>query len=114
LKGDEMKKITMSFILLLLMGLVTSTISADPVKGEKLLIRAVHDDCVLPAPRIAMAHSQAEWNTIFQSGKMEEEVAKLCQRKTTLEPFSTRCSKYAEDIHEYMEHYANDSGAIPA
>ncbi len=109
-----MKKITISLILLFAIGVLSSTTSADPIKGEKLLIRAIHDDCTLPAPRIAMMHSRMEWNAIFKSGKMEEEVTKLCQRKTALKPFDTRYSKYAEYIHEYMEHYANDSGAIPA
>jgi len=109
-----MKKITLGLILLFAMVSISSTISADPIKGEKLLIRAIHDDCALPAPRVAMMHSQAEWDAIYKDGKMEAEVTKLCQRKTALEPFNTRYSKYAEYIKEYMEHYANDSGAIPA
>ncbi len=103
-----------TIIPLLVYSLTCSVVSADPIKGEKLLIRAIHDDCILPAPRIAMMHSQAEWDKIFKNGKMEKEVAKLCHRKTALKPFDLRYSKYAEYIHEYMDHYANDSGAIPA
>ena len=109
-----MKKITIAIMSLLVFSLACSVVSADPIKGEKLLIKAIHDDCVLPAPRIAMMHSQEEWDTIYKNGKMEEEVAKLCQRKTALKPFDSRYPKYAEYIHEYMDHYANDSGAIPA
>jgi len=109
-----MKRLITSVIMLFAIMLLSINVSADPIKGEKLLNRAIHDDCVLPAPRIAMMHSQEEWNTIYKSGKMEDEVAKLCQRKAPLKPFAIHYTKYAEYIHEYMEHYANDSGAIPA
>ncbi len=93
---------------------IASSVSADPIKGQRLLTRAIHDDCIFPASRLAMMHSQAEWDAIYKSGNMEKEVAKLCKRKTPLKPFDTRYSKYADYIHEFMNHYANDSGAVPA
>jgi hypothetical protein len=108
-----MKQTLFRAILALLLGwgLVATFVSADPIKGEKILNRAIHDDCAWPAPRIALMHSQKEWDAIFKAGKMEEEVAKLCKHKAPLKPFST---KYAKDVFEFLEHYANDSGAVPA
>jgi len=97
--------------LILGLGLAASFASADPIKGEKILNRAIHDDCALTAPKLASQHSLAEWDALFKAGKMEEEVNKLCQRKQPIKPFN---SKYAQYVFEYMEHYANDSGAIPA
>jgi len=96
------------------MGLITSIVSAEkefPVKGEKVLNRAIHDDCKILAPRVALQHSIAEWKAIAKSGKLEAEIAKLCGRKSAIKPFRPKYSKY---VAEYLEHYANDSGAIPA
>ena len=100
-----------SLALALGLGLAVNAASADPIKGEKILIRAIHDDCAIPAPRVALMHSLAEWNTLIASGQMEAEIAKLCNRKSAIKPFRPKYSKY---VAEYLEHYANDSGAIPA
>ena len=109
-----MRKTAIGTALILALGLLSGTVSADPIKGEKLLIRATHGNCALPAPRIAMAHSQAEWKVIYENGQMEAEVAKLCNSKKEIKPFSQPYQKYSKFIFEYMEHYSNDSGAIPA
>ena len=92
-------------------GVAATVASADPIKGEKVLNRAIHDDCSLPASRVAMQHSVDEWEAIVKAGQMEAEVTKLCGRKTAIKPFLPKYSKY---VVEYLEHYANDSGAIPA
>jgi len=108
-----MKRIMTRAVLALMIGVgvVATVASADPIKGEKVLNRAIHDDCSIPAPRVALQHSITEWNAIVKSGQMEAEVAKLCGRKSTIKPFQPKYSKY---VAEYLEHYANDSGAIPA
>ena len=98
-------------VVLLGLGIASAFGSADPIKGEKILLRAIQDDCELTAPRVASQHTLAEWKTLFDAGKMEEEVNKLCKRKQPIKPFNPKYSKY---VFEYMEHYANDSGAIPA
>ena len=95
-------------------ALLGVTVSADPGKGEKILnkmfMRA--GGCDVPAPRVALAHSLAEWKAIYASGKMEEEIQKLCPHMKPMAKIEK--PKYAQDVFEYMEHYANDSGAIPA
>jgi len=93
------------------LGLAVTFASADPIKGEKILNRAVHDDCALPVARVAMMHSVSEWQAIEVSGQMEAEVAKICKHKVPLKPFSV---KYSKHVAEFLEHYANDSGAVPA
>jgi hypothetical protein len=107
-----MKQIMMRlFAVVVVVGLWSAAVSADPIKGQKIIDRAIHDECALPSPRLAMMHSLAEWEAIYNSGQMEAEVAKLCQRKTPIKPFN---KKYAQYVFEYLQHYANDSGAIPA
>ena len=46
------------------------------------------------------------------SGNMEEEIQKLCPHMKPMAKIEK--PKYAQDVFEYVEHYANDSGAIPA
>jgi hypothetical protein len=96
---------------LVVVGLWSVAASADPIKGQKIIDRAIHDDCAMPSSRLAMMHSLSEWDAIYKSGQMEAEVAKLCQRKSEIKPFNAKYSKY---VFEYLQHYANDSGAIPA
>jgi len=92
-------------------GIMITFVSADPIKGGKIIDRAIHDDCAMPSSRLAMMHTVAEWQSIYAAGQMEAEVTKLCNRKITLKQFRPKYSKY---VAEYLEHYANDSGAIPA
>ncbi len=100
-----------ALVLSLGIGIAATWASADPLKGEKVVNNALHGDCAMPTPRVAMQHSQKEWDAIFKSGQMEAEIAKLCQHKTPIKPFNT---KYAKNVFEFLEHYANDSGAVPA
>jgi len=88
--------------------------SADPSKGEKILNKVIMraGGCQTPTARIAMAHSLAEWQAIYKAGKLEEEIQKLCPKMGALPKITNK--KYAQDVFEYLEHYANDSGAIPA
>ncbi len=110
-----MKKLT-RLILAFAFGfaLFSTTLSADPSKGEKILNKLIMraGGCSLPTPRIAMAHSLKEWKAIYEAGKMEEEIQKLCPKMGKFTPPTNK--KYVQDIYEYLEHYSNDSGAIPA
>ncbi len=92
-------------------GLFSAVATADPSKGEKILTRVIHSGCPMPASRLAMAHSQKEWEEIYKAGKMAEEIKKMCPKLGEIKPLS---KKYAQDVYEYLEHYSNDSGAIPA
>jgi hypothetical protein len=92
-------------------GIVATFASADPIKGEKIIQRAIHADCKIPSTRVALQHSVDEWTSIVAAGQMETEVAKLCGSKTALKPFR---AKYVKHVADFLEHYANDSGAIPA
>jgi hypothetical protein len=92
-------------------GVLASFASADPIKGGKVLNRAIHGYCNIPSTTIAMMHSIKEWQEIIASGKLEEEISKLCKSKTEIKPIK---KKYIHCVAEFLEHYSNDSGAIPA
>jgi hypothetical protein len=93
------------------LGIAASFASADPIKGGKVLNRAIHGYCKIPSTTIAMMHSVKEWQDIIAAGKLEEEISKLCKSKHEIDPIR---KKYIQSVAEFLEHYANDSGAIPA
>ena len=101
----------LAVITLLTAGFFTVTAPADVIKGNKILTKAIHKGCPMPATNIAMMHSQAEWKAIFESGKFGEEIKKLCPKIGELPKFN---EKYAKHVFDFVEHYSNDSGAIPA
>ncbi|ADV47005.1 hypothetical protein [Nitratifractor salsuginis] len=110
-----MKNVT-RFLLAVGLGLTlfSAVGSADPSKGgkiiDKLLMRS--GGCPIPASRVAMAHSVAEWAKIYKEGKMEEEIQKLCHKKEPLPKITNK--KYAKDVYDYLSTYAYDSGGVPA
>jgi hypothetical protein len=93
------------------MMLLSMTTSADPSKGGKILERVIHSGCPIPASRLAMSHSVEEWDAIVKAGKLDEELKKLCPKLGQIKPLN---KKYTQHVLEYLENYANDSGAIPA
>ena len=93
------------------LGLAISFASADPIKGGKVLNRAIHNYCNLPTTAIALKHSVDEWKNIIASGQLEAEITKLCKSKEEIKPIK---EKYVKSVAEFLEHYSNDSGAIPA
>ena len=105
----NLKKIAVAS--LLTAGFFTVIASADVIKGNKILTKAIHSGCQMPATNLAMMHSQAEWKAIFESGKLGDEIKKACPK---LGEFPTLSEKYTKDVLDFVEHYSNDSGAIPA
>ena len=110
-----MKNVT-RFLLAVALGLALFSVagSADPSKGGKIVNKLLmrNGGCAIPSTRVAMAHSMAEWKKIYEAGKMEEEIQKLCQKKEPLPKIANK--KYAKDVFDFFETYANDSGGIPA
>ena len=103
-------------IILTLLGLSITNVAsyANADKGGKILNKILHKagGCSLPASRIAMAHSMEEWKKIYESGQLEAEIQKLCPKMGKLSKIENK--KYAKDVFDFLEHYSNDSGAIPA
>ena len=105
----NLKKIAIAT--LLAVGFFTVIAQADVTKGNKILTKVIHSGCQIPATTLAMMHSQKEWKAIIESGKLADEIKKLCPK---VGEFPTLSDKYAKDVYEFLEYYSNDSGAIPA
>ncbi len=105
----NLKKIAVAT--LLTAGIFTVIAQADVIKGNKILTKIIHSGCDIPSTTLAMMHSQKEWKAIIESGKLAEEIKKLCPK---VGEFPTLSDKYAKDVSDFLEYYSNDSGAIPA
>ena len=93
----------------LALGIASSTLSADAVKGQKLFSKLLKDPCGTGA-KFAAKHSQEEWKALKESGKFEEELIKICP--------SVKAGDIKESLQEHIIdfsiEFANDSGNVPA
>ena len=94
----------------LILGVASSTASADVVKGQKLFIKKYKKACGFNGAKFASKHSQDEWSSIKEEGKFKEEFMKICP-KIKEEKLK---DKYMPHIYDFSYEYANDSGNVPS
>jgi len=92
--------ITMSTLLGL--SLVTTTLSADVAKGKKLYNQKLKAKCGISGKNFAGKHSQDEWEEIYDAGKLNDEIKKICHGKGIDE-------KSLPHIYDFAYENANDS-----
>ena len=104
-----MKNITRLAVAALLgMAVLSTTASADVKKGQKLYLKKLKAPCGINGSEFAQKHTQDEWEAIYEAGKFEDEVKKICPKVKSVKP------KYVEDIYDFVYEYASDSGNIPS
>lgn len=93
---------------LLGMAVMTTTASADAVKGQKLYAKNLKAPCEMNGADFATKHSQDEWTEINDAGNMGAEIKAICgddaEIKDTLIPH----------IFDFAYEFANDSGNVPS
>lgn len=94
----------------LALGVATSTLSADAVKGQKLFIKKFKSPCGFNGAKFATKHSQAEWEAIMNDGKFKDELIKICPN---VKPEDVKDS-WIQHIYDFSFEYANDSGNVPS
>jgi hypothetical protein len=91
---------------LVVLGLFTTTVSADVVKGQKLYSKKLKKSCGLTGAKMATKYTQDEWESIMENGKLNEEIKNICGKETK--------SKYLEHLYDFLYEYASDSGNVPS
>jgi hypothetical protein len=94
----------------LVLGIATTTASADPVKGQKLFIKKFKTACGFNGAKFAAKHSQDEWETIMNNGKFKEELIKICPNVKEEDVKDS----WIQHIYDFSYEYANDSGNVPS
>ena len=94
----------------LALGIATSSLSADAVKGQKLYSKLLKDPCGMTGAKFAAKHSQEEWKALKESGKFEEEVIKICPNVKA----GDIKDSVQEHIIDFAVEFASDSGNVPS
>ena len=92
---------------LLGMALLSTTAMADIKKGQKIYLKKLKAPCNIGGAQFAQKHTQDEWEAIYEAGKFEAEVKKLCPKVKGFK------AKYAPDVYDFVYEYASDSGNVP-
>ena len=94
----------------LALGLASTSLSADAVKGQKLFSKLLKGPCDMTGAKFAAKHSQEEWKELKASGKFEAEVIKICP--------NVKAGELSESVQEHIIdfsiEFANDSGNVPS
>jgi len=102
------KKINLTLALLAGLTLMSVSASADAAKGQKIILKKLKKPCGMNGAELAKKHTQAEWKTISESGKLNDEIIKICPKAKPLK------DKYTKDVGDFIINYASDSGNVPS
>lgn len=101
-------KIALSALLLLSVASVTA--NADVKKGQTLYLKKLKSACGMNAAMMAEKHTMAEWQKIYESGKLADEIKTQCPEAKD----SALKEKFLEHYFDFFKEYAKDSGNIPS
>ena len=105
-----MKLLKLLLISGLSMGVLTTTLSADAVKGQKLFSKKLKNPCGMTGAKFAAKHSQSEWAEIKTAGKFEDEIIKICPKVEK----GSLSESILENVYDFSYEFANDSGNVPS
>ena len=103
-----MTKITKIAVSALLgLAVLSTTVSADAAKGQKLYMKKLKGSCGFSGAKFAGKHTQDDWKAIKAAGSFSAEAAKLC-------PGAKVKDKHGAHIVDFAIEYASDSGNVPS
>ena len=105
-----MKLVKIALAGALMASVATTSLVADPVKGQKLFIKKFKKPCGFNGAKFAAKHSQDEWEQIMNDGKFKDELLKICP---DIDPSKVK-DKWIPHIYDFSYEYANDSGNVPS
>jgi Spy/CpxP family protein refolding chaperone len=94
----------------LILGLASTSLVADVVKGQKAYIKFLKEPCGMDGAKFALKHTQAEWKKIKADGKAEEEIIKICPNVKAGDVKES----LLEHIMDFSIEFASDSGNVPS
>ena len=92
------------------MMLVNTTATADVKKGQKLYSKKLKKACGITGAKMASKHTQGEWSSIQEGGKMADEIKAICPSVGD----KSLQGKYLEHYFDFFNEYASDSGNVPS
>jgi ribosomal protein L33 len=105
-----MKLLKIALAATLVLGVATTTLSADATKGQKLFVKKFKSACGFAGDKFAAKHSQDEWETIQTEGRFKAELIKFCPKVKE----SDIKDKWVPHMYDFTYKFANDSGNVPS
>jgi len=102
------KLLTLIFVAIVGLSFVSTASFAGTAKGQKLFIKKMKKPCGFNGGVMAKKHTQDEWKAIYDAGKMNDELIKICPKAKPLK------EKYVSHVFDFMYNYASDSGNVPS
>ncbi len=104
------KLLKLSMAALLLLGVVSTTASADARKGQKIFIKKFKSKCGFNGAKFAAKHSQSEWSSINEAGNFKQEMMTICPdvKEEDIK------DSWVPHLYDFSHDYANDSGNVPS
>ena len=99
----------------LLASLASTSVMADPAKGQKYYLKKLKKYFDMNGTKFAASHSQEEWEELFAEdaqGFINEFSEKFPKAEKFLK--GKGFQKIKEDIFDFAYKYANDSGEVPS
>ena len=96
------KLLNITISTLLALTLINTTLSADVEKGKKIYNQKLKTQCGISGRDFAEKHSQDEWEEIYDAGKLNDEIKKICHGKGIDE-------KSLPHIYDFAYENASDS-----
>jgi len=87
---------------------ITTSISADERKGQKIIIKKLKSDCGFNGAVLAGKHTQDQWEEIYKAGDLNKEIKIICPKSKPLK------ESYLPHVYEFLYNYAVDSGNVPS
>ncbi|BAK72146.1 MAG: cytochrome C [Arcobacter sp.] len=94
----------------LALGVASTSLSADAVKGQKLFSKLLKEPCGMTGAKFAAKHTQEEWKQIKESGNFEKEVITICPNVKAGDVKESAM----EHIFDFTVEFASDSGNVPS
>lgn len=104
----KLLKLTMATVLLL--GVASTTASADARKGQKIFIKKFKSKCGFNGAKFAAKHSQGEWSSINEAGNFKQEMMAICPDVKEADIKDS----WVPHLYDFSYEYANDSGNVPS
>lgn len=94
----------------LALGIASTTLSADAIKGQKLFVKKFKDSCGFTGDKFAAKHTQAQWESIMKEGKFKQEMINICPN---IKEEDIK-DNWVEHLYDFSYHFASDSGNVPS
>ena len=104
-----MKKVlSMVATALLITSVASTSVMANPAKGQKLYLKKLKKACGTNGAKVAGKHTQDEWAAFKDNGTLEDEIKHICPNVKDVK------DKYLPDLFDFFHEYGSDSGNVPS